>query len=133
MDETTAWSLEAVQGDLLRSTGLRLRVLDEPTTDDPRYDSFWLVASEGVRTGVLVAREQDEPGGLVSVADQIQEFVHEQLSILGRPAAWPACPEHPHNHPLAAELIDDQPSWRCPVSGTVTARIGSLPEPTGSS
>jgi hypothetical protein len=130
MIEAAAQSLEAIQHDLLRATGLKLRVLDESATKDARYDSFWLVASGGVRTGVLVAWGQSESERLVSVADQIQEFVHEQLSILGRPAAWPECPEHPHGHPLAAELVDGKPSWKCPVSGTVAGRIGLLGQTT---
>jgi hypothetical protein len=130
MNETAARSLEAVEADLHLTTDLRLRVLDEPATNDPREDSFWLVSSHGMRTGVLVARGQSDPERLVSVADQIQEFVHEELSMLGRPAAWPACPEHPRTHPLAPALVAGQPSWQCPASGTVVGRIGSLTKTT---
>jgi hypothetical protein len=119
--------LQAILDDLLRSIGLKLRILDEAAIDDTRYESFQLVTSGGVRTGVLVARDQTDPERLVSVAEQIQEFVHEELSRLGQPASWPSCPEHPHNHPLAPGLLDQIASWRCPASGTVAGRIGFLP------
>lgn len=128
MDAVAERLLDQVRADLAHTRGLRLRVLDEPATADYDTPSFWLLSAHGVRTGVLVHPNAEESQRLADVADQIQEFVLEELGRLGRSAAWPACPEHPTTHPLTATLADGQACWQCPASGTVIAAIGTLAE-----
>jgi hypothetical protein len=127
MEEIVLRALRPVEADLRVTGHLRLRILDEPAgVDDPPYASCQLVGSYGFRTGVLVDRGASEPENVTWVADQVQEFVLEELSRNGRSASWPTCPRHPNTHPLAAVLIEGTASWRCPKSLVVTAEIGSL-------
>lgn len=41
-------------------------------------------------------------------------------------AAWPRCPQHPRNHPLAPREVLDRPTWCCPVTGYAADEIGQL-------
>lgn len=97
-------------------------------------DSDWAKAP-----GYLAAMLWDRPRGrgisvqlalptaerIVSVADQVQEFVIESGWGWSR-SNWPSCPHHPTTHPLAAELRHDTAVWICPVDKTVIAEIGAI-------
>jgi hypothetical protein len=123
-------SLEAALGlvirDLQSTGGISLNVLDEPTDDDPRYESMWLLSDSGSRTGLLGPLDMTEPERVAHVADQVQDFVHEELGCMGRPATWPECPEHPASHPLTPTLISSSACWQCPKSGDTLGAIGEL-------
>lgn len=62
---------------------------------------------------------------IVSVADQVQEFIIESGWGWSR-SNWPSCPHHPTTHPLTADLRDDTAVWICPVDKTVVAEIGEI-------
>ncbi|HEY3556684.1 MAG TPA: hypothetical protein VGL05_04455 [Kribbella sp.] len=111
----------------LRSTGgISLRVLDEPAIEDPAYESVWMLSDDDCRTGLLAPRDLPQPERVVHVADQVQDFVHEELGRLGLPATWPECPEHPASHPLTPALPAGIPSWQCPKSSRTVSTIGNL-------
>ena len=116
-------ALDLVVRDLRRTGGITLRLLDEPVDNDPAYESLWMLSGRTARTGLLVPLDLAEPERLVHVADQVQEFVLEELGRLGLPATWPECPEHPGSHPLTPRL---GPCWVCPKSGDAIAAIGEL-------
>ena len=48
----------------------------------------------------------DDDHALVHLADQVQEWVVEELARLGRPTNWPVCASHPANHPRQALVRD---------------------------
>ena len=71
--------------------------------------------------------EQTDAARVVSLADQMQEIVIEQLWGRGDSATWPECPDHPGGHPLkAAELDVFGPSWACPATGGPHFAVGSV-------
>jgi hypothetical protein len=98
----------------LADASLDVDILDQPATDDPSYISFWLSSSTKALTGVLIPRESPGSPQRVTLGDQVQEFIHEELAVLGRPAVWPECPAHPGSHPLIAVLSDGDAVWACP-------------------
>jgi hypothetical protein len=111
----------------LRSTdGITLRLLEEPVDSDPAYESLWMLSGRRSRTGLLAPRDIAAPELLVHIADQVQEFVLEELGRLGLPATWPECPEHPGSHPLTPTLASAGPHWVCPKSGDLVSAIGEL-------
>ncbi|MDX6263026.1 MAG: hypothetical protein QOH84_4714 [Kribbellaceae bacterium] len=114
------------------SAGLMLRLPDEPAGNDPEYESLWMLSGRRSRTGLLASLDVPAPERLVHVADQIQDFVHEELGRLELPATWPECPEHPASHPLTPELTSSGPSWVCPKSTHTIAPIGELSTPDAS-
>jgi hypothetical protein len=126
MNSSLKTALRLVIRDLRSSGGIILHVLDEPTDDDPRYESMWLLSAGDSRTGLLAPLDMTEPERVVHVADQVQDFVHEELGRMGLPATWPECPEHPASHPLTPTLTSSGASWQCPKSGDTIGAIGEL-------
>ncbi|MFF0264728.1 hypothetical protein [Kribbella sp. NPDC004536] len=111
----------------LRSTGgITLQLLDEPVLEDPAYESLWMVSGDDSRTGLLVLRDLPAAERVVEVAEQVQDFVHEELCRLGLPVTWPECPEHPASHPLTPALPGGAPTWQCPKSNHDISAIGEL-------
>ena len=121
-----AKALELVVRDLKRTGGLTLRVLDEPVDNLYGYESVWLLSGRRWRTGLSAPLEMGSAERVVHVADQVQEFVMEELGRLGRAASWPECGEHPGSHPLEARLTEGGPGWVCPKSGRTVAAIGGV-------
>ncbi|GAB3812456.1 hypothetical protein [Kribbella italica] len=127
MEISLADALGLVVRDLERTGGLTLRVLDEPVDNSYDYESVWMMSAAAPgRTGLMAPRWFGDAERVVHVADQVQEFILEELWGLGRSATWPECAEHPGSHPLEARLTDDGPGWVCPKSGRTGARIGEL-------
>jgi hypothetical protein len=119
-------ALQLVLRDHRSTNGIALRLLDEPSSNDPEYESMVLLSSSRSRTGLLAPLDMEQPERVIHVADQVQEFVHEELNWLGLPVVWPECPEHPASHPLRPVLVVDKPSWQCPRSGHTISAIGEL-------
>ncbi|HZX05132.1 hypothetical protein [Kribbella sp.] len=119
-------ALSLLVEDLRNTGGLPLRLLDEPSFDSPEYESLWLVSGDKSRTGLLVPCDFSQPERVIHVADQLQDFIHEELCRLGLPATWPECPEHPASHPLTPALPAGRPAWQCPKSGHTVGAIGGL-------
>ncbi|WP_328989548.1 hypothetical protein OG394_25260 [Kribbella sp. NBC_01245] len=119
-------ALRPILRDLRSTAGITVHLSDGPTDDDPRYESMWLLSTGDTRTGLLAPLDMEEPERLVHIADQVQEFVHEELGRLGLPATWPECPEHPASHPLTPTLTENGPCWLCPKSGAAISPIGEL-------
>lgn len=119
-------ALRLVVRDLRSTGGITLRLLEEPSSDDPEYESLWMLSGRRSRTGLLAPRDMQQPERVVHIADQVQEFVHEELGRLGLPVTWPECPEHPASHPLTPTLTGGKPSWQCPKSGHIIGAIGEL-------
>ncbi|MFC0623138.1 hypothetical protein [Kribbella deserti] len=119
-------ALELVVRDLRNTGGITLHLLPEPVDSDPSYESVWMLSGRTARTGLLAPIEMAPPDRIVHIADQVQEFVLEELGRLGLPATWPECPEHPDSHPLTPTQSPGRPSWVCPKSGHTIAAIGQL-------
>jgi hypothetical protein len=121
-----ASALDAVQQDLRSTGGIDLRISDEPATSDLGYESVLLLSGRRSTTGLLAPTAMSDDERLVHVADQVQDFVLEELGRLGLPATWPECPEHPASHPLNAVLAPSGPRWQCPKSSNNISMIGKL-------
>jgi hypothetical protein len=132
MNADLARALSVVMSDVARS-GLPADVVeDKDWVGDPGFQvgaQLWSPYGGAQGVSVLVGEPIDDQ--LVSVADQVQEFVHEGLLWTAvRPVVWPECPRHPNSHPLAP--VNDErsgPVWTCPRDRTVVARIGELAAP----
>ena len=75
--------------------------------------------------GVWVSTTDDEQTRIAMLADQVQEFVIEELWSHA-PTNWPPCPQHPDTHPLIATVVEGVATWVCPREGTPCSAVGSL-------
>jgi len=114
MQESLGTPLRRVDHELVTALGWSLDILDEPWHDRPGLASAWLVSVTGSRTGIFVDETDDEEVRTVSLAGQVQDFVHEDLPARGQTAVWPGCPLHPATHPLSPTLHEGQAWWECP-------------------
>ncbi|MFT4217777.1 MAG: hypothetical protein QM619_11430 [Micropruina sp.] len=70
------------------------------------------------------------PKQIASVADQVQEWVWDELWGRQAPTNWPVCPRHPDSHPMKATAQGAAGVWACPnddavINATTAAeRIG---------
>ncbi len=96
---------ERLVADVVRTTG---RVLRLEATDSHALDQVFVL---------------DEETAVAQLADQVQEFLDEEIS-----GGWPFCPEHATH--ITAVVSAGTAVWRCPRGETV-ARIGDLPASVG--
>jgi hypothetical protein len=94
-------------------------------TFEPSASAFVRSTSSGM--GVWVDLTLGEAEQVAMVADQVQEFVVEDLPSHHLPANWPRCGEHPDNHPLAATVSHGAAVWVCPTTRRPQSEIGDLP------
>jgi len=78
--------------------------------------------------GVWVDTSLSEAKQVAMVADQVQEWVVEELAGTERATNWPQCPDHPRNHPMTASADGGTAMWRCPTSRRQVCEIGLLGE-----
>ena len=125
MHERLAGAVSRLRRDVEATTPLRLQW---PESDRAEPDpTVMIVGEDGTGAGAQLRTDVEPPHDLVGFADQAQEAVVEALWRAGEPTNWPACPEHPANHPLQGRAVDGAASWCCPVSGRPHAAIGRLP------
>jgi hypothetical protein len=106
--------LFAVAVELLSSAHTRATVLDEEVRPEPDYESFWLLSASGHRTGLLILLTLAWQDQVASMADQLQDFVVEELAMTGSSPVWPECAVHPQSHPLKAAVDGGRAVWVCP-------------------
>jgi hypothetical protein len=94
--------------------------------DDPSVASVML----GGSTGLSVEVEAPEESRVAAAADQVQEWVIEELGSTGTATNWPPCPRHLASHPLQSVVLDGVATWICPADGEQIGPIGSLPAPS---
>ena len=101
------------------------RIEADDWTGDADRPSVMLWSPTGSGMGVQVSRLAPMSERIASVADQVQEFVIEEL---WRRAStnWPPCPRHPSTHPMKAMAQDDAAVWVCPVDDSLMGLIGTL-------
>jgi hypothetical protein len=85
----------------------------------------WLEGADGTGQGIRVALSCSPVEQLADLADQVQEWVIEELHAAGESAVWPPCPRHP-NHPLQPEVRDEMAVWICPRTSQAIGAIGTL-------
>jgi hypothetical protein len=110
----------------IRASGAPMQeIRDEDWADSPEVASAMLWSSDGSSTGLRLELEAPEPDRVKQVADQVQEWVIEELWGQA-PTNWPPCPNHPDSHPLAASTRERRAVWVCPSDGTPFSPVGSL-------
>jgi hypothetical protein len=114
----------AVRVDVRSTTAIDLRLEDDDWGSIPDQQTARLWAADRPVVGVYVLLSDSAIEQQVSMADQVQDWLVENIG--GTATNWPVCPEHPTTHPLTARAVADTPSWVCPVTGTVVAAIGAL-------
>jgi hypothetical protein len=80
---------------------------------------------------VHVALDRPLADQIADGADQVADWLVEQLPAAGRPAVWPACPLHPGTHPLEVHSDGHRASWVCPRTQQPMALIGELAARSG--
>lgn len=101
------------------------RIESADWSEDPDWPSVMLWSPTGSGMGVRVSRLARLSERVASVADQVQEFVIEELWRQA-PTNWPPCPRHPTTHPMKAMAQDDAAVWVCPVDDALVSLIGAL-------
>jgi hypothetical protein len=110
----------------LRATGVpEPEIRDEDWADDPELATAMLCNASGGCTGVRVDRGEPEPERIAMMADQVQEWVIEELWPTA-PTNWPPCPDHPGTHPLTAKVAKGVAMWTCPGDGSPFVAVGAL-------
>lgn len=129
VDDALHQALAPVRLDLGAADGaVRLPTIEEQDwTGDPGRPSAMIWSADGTGRGVSVDRSASLAERVVSAADQLQEWMIEELWG-SSPTNWPPCPWHPDSHPLRATVRADDAWWSCPRDGTPVARIGTLPD-----
>jgi hypothetical protein len=92
----------------------------------PEMATALMWSQDGSGMGVSVLLDRPESARIAMVADQVQEWVIEELWRTRRSTNWPPCSSHPGTHPLAAEDQDGVAVWACPDDGTPVSPIGLL-------
>jgi hypothetical protein len=70
---------------------------------------------------------QQEPAGYIAdIAENVQDWIVEELHALNFEPIWPACPLHPHTHPLRPRPRDGRAWWQCPGTGQFAHLVGAL-------
>ncbi|WP_433466409.1 hypothetical protein [Spirillospora sp. CA-128828] len=125
MNEVLEQALDLVLRDI-RSTGVpEPDVRDDDWADGEHSASAFLWSRDGSGVGVRVDLAASEADRVAQVADQIQEWVIQEL--WGHAATnWPRCPDHPDGHPLQASTRDRSAVWVCPAEGIPVSPVGSL-------
>jgi hypothetical protein len=125
MDELMRQALVPVLHDLEGAALAAPRIEAADWTGDPDSPSVMLWGPTGNGMGVQVSRLAPTSERIASVADQVQEFVIEELWGQA-PTNWPPCPRHPRAHPMRAMVQDDAAVWVCPVDDALVSVIGTL-------
>lgn len=113
----------------LQATGAPMPTVEESDWQEyPGAESAYLWDADGSGMGVWVDTAASEAQQVAMLADQVQEWVVERMAQ-NRATNWPPCPDHPHNHPLAAVAKKHHAMWQCPTSGRKVSQIGRLGQP----
>ena len=125
VDEVLRRALVPVLRDLESSGIAAPRIEADGWWSDPDLPTVMLWSPDGSGMGVNVFPPARMSERIASVADQVQEWVIEELWRQG-PTNWPRCPLHPSTHPMKALAQDDAAVWACPFDDTFVAVIGAL-------
>lgn len=110
----------------LAATGTSAPVIREEAHEEgDELVCAWLEGPDGTGQGIRVALYYPPAERLVDLADQVQEWVIEELHAAGKSPVWPPCQRHP-NHPLQPEVRDEAAVWICPGTSQVISAIGAL-------
>ncbi len=126
MDSALAEALTPVLRDLETTGSVRPLIRDEQWSDYPGQVTAMLGSPDGTGQGVSAMAGEPWAERVAAVADQVQDWVVEELCSLGRPTNWPPCPAHPQSHPLSAVVRDGRAVWACPRTDQVISGIGQL-------
>ena len=126
MRDVLRQALAPVLRDIRVSGGPLPEIRDDDWAGGPDVASAMLQSRcDGSGAGVSVDATEPEPERVARVADQVQEWVIEEL--WGQAATnWPVCPHHPTTHPLRGEVRDGIAAWACPSDGTPFSPVGAL-------
>ena len=122
---------------LTRALAPVLRDVRTTGVPEPGLDGYGWVADPSVAsamlggsTGLSVEVGVPEESRVAAAADQVQEWVIEELWSTATATNWPPCPRHLASHPLQSVVLDGVATWICPTDGEQIGPIGSLPTPS---
>ena len=118
-------ALEPALRDVVATGAPMPDVRDDDWAADADTASAMLWSRDGSGAGIQVRMSAPEPDRVAQVADQVQEFVIEELARLGA-TNWPVCPRHPTTHPMEAASEDGVAVWVCPADAIPVSSIGTL-------
>ncbi len=125
MNDLLREALEPVLRDVAATGAPMPDVRDGDWAGDADTASAVLWSRDGNGAGVQVRLSGSGADRVAHVADQVQEFVIEELAGLAA-TNWPVCPRHPTTHPLEAMSKDGVAVWACPAEPIPVSPIGAL-------
>lgn len=121
-DGRLAQALAPVLDDL-KASGIPLPVCRAGDQHDESATQVILYSETGAGTGFYLSDESDS-WQVARLADQVQDWVVEELWAKGESPVWPICLKDHGNHPLKPVSDGARSLWTCPRSGQVIAEIG---------
>lgn len=118
-------ALEPVLRDLRTGEVPLPRIEEHDWADQEGVASVMFWSADGSGSGVSVVLDAPISEQLAHVADQVHDWVVEELWGTDR-TEWPPCPEHPGTHPLVVGGAGSAVEWVCPRTGTAVCRVGEL-------
>lgn len=89
----------------------------------------WIQGPDGGE-GISVLLDSSPAEQVTELAEQLQNWVADQLHDAGRPPSWPASPQHPDPpHGLGPQVRDRRAVWVCWACSQVIWPIGELDIP----
>lgn len=119
-------ALAPVLRDVCSTAGITPLILDTPPVNDPSVANIVLTSPDGSATGVRLELDRPFVAQVIAAADQVQEWVIEELWAAGRSATWPECTFHSGGHPMSARAQGGEAVWVCPAFEVQVAGIGVL-------
>jgi len=99
-------------------------IRDTDWLEDKQFLSA-ILEGDGSERSVCVRKADKAPFQVAEMADQVQEWVIEELWPAG-PTNWPPCPSHPENHPMQAAVVGSTATWVCPKEWKPFTPVGNL-------
>jgi hypothetical protein len=125
MDAKLEAALAPVVTDLTSTTSLTPEFEDMDWPLNGMVGTLLVLPNAG-GAGISITRGAGRTDQVVSLADQVQEWVVEALWGSGRAPVWPERPEHPDSHPLRPAARSGAAIWACPSSQDEIGPIGTL-------
>lgn len=125
VDEVLARAVEPVLRDIASTGAPRPTIRDGDGQNGPEYPLAMLWSQDGCGMGVSVYLGDSESLQIVAAAENVQEWVIEELWAKSR-TNWPVCPLHPTTHPLTPAERNGVAAWVCPLDRVVVSTIGLL-------
>jgi hypothetical protein len=125
VEDALAVALAPVLRDIRATRVPEPDIHDTDWLEDKQFISAVLESKDGTKRSVCMRKADKAPFQIAEIADQVQEWVIEELWSDGT-TNWPQCPSHPKNHPMQAAVVGKTATWVCPTEWKPFTPVGNL-------